>query len=175
LGQLEKMLDRLQNEPERRMSVRELKEFHYLYERASADLVKITTFWLSPEVRGYVETLVSRAYGEIHETREKPHRFRPVNWLFNTFPQTFRRHVNAFWLSLAITLAGAAFGGAAIALDPGAKTVIMPFPGLQGNPAERVAKEERALTDRLQGKKARFSSMLMTHNTQIAILALALG
>jgi uncharacterized membrane protein SpoIIM required for sporulation len=51
----------------------------------------------------------------------------------------------------------------------------MPFSHLQGDPAERVAKEERAATDRLQGAKSTFSSFLMTHNTKVSILAMALG
>ena len=51
----------------------------------------------------------------------------------------------------------------------------MPFPELQGDPAERVAKEAPGVRDKLQGSKATFSSALMTHNTRVSILALALG
>jgi uncharacterized membrane protein SpoIIM required for sporulation len=152
-----------------------LKHFHYLYERTSADLAKITTFASEPETRRYLESLVARAYGEIHETREKPHRVAPLHWFFNTFPQTFRRHVRAFWLSVAITVVGSIFGGAVIAFDADAKSVIMPFSHLQGDPRKRVAREEQATEDRLSGRKGTFSSFLMTHNTKVSILTLALG
>ncbi len=96
------------------------------------------------------------------------------SWFFGTLPQTFRRHVRAFYLAVAITLAGCALGGFALALDPDAKTALMPFSHLQGDPAERVAREEAAKTDALPGKST-FSAFLMTHNTRVSIFTLALG
>jgi uncharacterized membrane protein SpoIIM required for sporulation len=173
--ELETVLDKLESEPQYHMSLEELKQFHYLYQRTSADLAKITTFASEPEMRRYLESLVARAYGEIHETREKPHRLALWQWFFGTFPQTFRRHVGAFWLSLAITLVGCAFGALALRFDPEAKAVVMPFSHLRGDPAERVAREEKAVEDPLQGEKTSFSTFLMTHNTKVAIFTLALG
>jgi uncharacterized membrane protein SpoIIM required for sporulation len=78
-------------------------------------------------------------------------------------------------LSVAITLFGSLFGGAVIAFDSDAKSVIMPFSHLQGDPRERVAREEKATNDRLSGMKGTFSSFLMTHNTKVSIFTLALG
>lgn len=174
-SELEKRLDHLEAEPNARMSLDQLQLFHQLYERTAAGLAKITTFSSEPETRRYLENLVARAYGEIHETREKQHRFRPLTWFFQTLPQTFRRHIRVFHLSLAITIAGCIFGGGAIAFDPGSKSVLMPFPGLMEDPAKRVAEEEKATHDRLAGEKAFFSTELMTHNTKVAIFTLALG
>src|SRR6185312_16347788 len=81
----------------------------------------------------------------------------------------------AFYLSLAITIAGCAFGGLAIAFDPDSKPVIMPFSHLLEDPATRVADEESATRDRLEGQKTSFSAQLMTHNTKVSIFTLALG
>jgi uncharacterized membrane protein SpoIIM required for sporulation len=173
--ELEALLKKLEGDPDRKLDLATLKRFHYLYERASADLAKITTFAAEREIRGYLESLVARAYGEIHESREKPHRFAPLRWFLRTFPQTFRRHVNAFWLSLGITLAGCTFGGLAISFDPPAKAVLLPFSHLQGDPVERVREEEQVKEDRLAGRKSTFSAFLMTHNTKVSILTLALG
>lgn len=173
--ELERILDRLEGETTRTLDLDQARRFHYLYERASADLGQLETFSAEPEVRRHLEALVARAYGEIHETRERPHRLRPLRWFFGTFPQTFRRQVNAFWLALAITLVGCAFGGLAIALDPDSKEVLLPFAHLQGDPSQRVAKEEHSDHDRLEGAKPYFSSFLMTHNTQVSIFTLALG
>ncbi len=173
--ELEALLDKLEADPGCQLPLEQLKQFHYLYERASADLARIMTFASEPELRRYLESLVARAYGEIHETRDKPHRLAPAHWFFNTFPQTFRRHVRAFWLSAAITVVGATFGGLAISFDPEAKEVILPFSHLLGDPAARVAEEERATSDRLSGEKTTFSTFLMTHNTEVSILTLALG
>src|SRR5882724_5444713 len=80
-----------------------------------------------------------------------------------------RRHSRAFHLALALTLAGCAFGGLAIRIDPEAKNVLMPFEGLQKSPAERVAQERRTQGKQLTGVKGTFSADLMTHNTQVAL------
>jgi uncharacterized membrane protein SpoIIM required for sporulation len=72
-----------------------------------------------------------------------------------------------------LTVLGGLFGGAAVAFDPDAKVAIAPFPHLLENPSERVRKEES--TQMLANTKGRFSAVLMTNNTQVSILALALG
>ncbi len=173
--ELERQLERLESEPELRMPLEQVQGFHRLYERTAADLAKISTFSAEPHTRLYLENLVARAYGEIHETREKRRKFFPLQWFFQTLPQTFRRHVRAFYLSLAITVAGGLFGGLAIAVDPGAKAVLMPFPSLLQDPRRRVAEEESAKRDRLAGLKASVSAELMTHNTKVSVLTFALG
>ena len=65
------------------------------------------------------ETGQSRTYtyAEVHEVREAGRRFRPLGWLFTVFPRAFRRHAAAFWVSLAVTVAGCAFGAAAAEHD----------------------------------------------------------
>jgi uncharacterized membrane protein SpoIIM required for sporulation len=174
-SELERTLDKLAAEPNYRMSLESLRRFHLLYERTSADLAKIITFSAEPETRRYLENLVARAYGEIHETRERRTRLQLLQWFFRTLPRTFRHHARAFYLSLAITLAGCSFGGLALLLDPASKAVLMPFPHLLQDPAKRVAEEEKANSDRLSGQKTSFSAFLMTHNIRISILTMALG
>jgi hypothetical protein len=44
-------------EPQNASSLDQLRRFHYLYERASSDLGKITTFASEPDTRRYLETL----------------------------------------------------------------------------------------------------------------------
>jgi len=173
--ELSDALARIENNPNLRMSLEQLRRFHLLYERAAADLAKINSFTSEPETRRYLEHLVARAYGEIHESHARHTRFRPFYWFFYTLPQTFRRHIRAFYLSVAITIAGCAFGGLAIGLDPESKPLLMPFPHLLQDPAKRVAAEERVTADPLAGNKASFSAYLMTHNTRISILTMALG
>jgi uncharacterized membrane protein SpoIIM required for sporulation len=174
-SELESLLDKLEREPEHRLSLDGLRRFHLLYERTAADLARITTFSSEPETRRYLENLVARAYSEIHETREHRTRLHLWRWFFQILPQTFRRHVRAFYLSVAITLVGCSFGGLAILLDPASKPVLMPFPHLLQDPAKRVADEEKASSDRLAGRKTSFSAFLMTHNIRISILTMALG
>jgi uncharacterized membrane protein SpoIIM required for sporulation len=172
---LEAVLDALERDPESRMSLDEAKRFHYLYQRASADLARIMTFSGEPETSRYLESLVSRAYAEIHETRDRPHRFSPLRWFFTTLPVTLRRHIGAFGVSLAAMLVGFVFGAMAVSLDPGAKEVLVPFPHLKGSPSERVSQEESVQEDRLEGIKMQGAAMYMTHNTRISIATMALG
>src|SRR2546428_10126114 len=152
--ELERALDKLEAEPDHCMALDELQRFHRLYERTAADLARIITFSSEPETRRYLENLVARGYGEIHETRERRRRIFPLKWFFQTLPQAFRRHIGAFYLSLAITLAGCAFGGAATAFDPDSRHVTMPFGHDQLRPSERVKQEESRAEDRLAGQKS---------------------
>ncbi len=171
---LEKTLDWLDADPTRKMSLDELQRFHILYQRASADLARIAPLASESDLAQYLERLVSRGYSEIHESRAR-RRFHPWRWFTLEFPRTFRRHVRAFQLSTALTILGVAFGVLALKIDGEAKSVIMPFEGLEGSPSERVAQEKRDQGKRLTGQKASFSAMLMTHNTRVAIFTLALG
>lgn len=172
---LESALDRLEKDPGARLTPREAREFHYLYERASADLAKVSTFASEPALRQYLETLVARAYGEVHEARERATRIAPVKWFFGGFPGAFRRHTAAFALSVLVTLFGSVFGAAAAAFDPEAKPALVPFPHLVESPAERVAREERTTVDRQKGVKATFSAVLIQNNIKVSSLAASLG
>ena len=174
-NELDMFLKKLEDDPNRALPLDQSRRFHYLYERTASDLARLNTFANEPETRRYLESLVARAYGEIHETRQKPHHFQPWQWFTATFPQTFRRHLNVFWLTVVITLAGCAFGGFATLLDPESRHVTMPFGHDRMTPSERVAHEEQAKHDRMAGEKASFSTSLMTHNTQVSIFTMALG
>jgi uncharacterized membrane protein SpoIIM required for sporulation len=171
--ELQKFLREIETEPEQRLPVERIQRLHYLYERCSADLARLHTFSTEPRLQAYLESLVSRAYSEIHETRA-PLRIRWKS-LILAFPRAFRRHPGAFRLSLGITLLGCAFGWFVMRQDPQSKAVVMPFSGLMVSPAERVAKEESATNDRLTGAKATFSAELMSNNIRVTIMAMALG
>ncbi len=171
---LEKTLAWLEIAPDRSMSIEEVERFHGLYQRVSADLARVATLASEGDLRRYLEALVGRAYAEIHEARERK-RFRPWRWFTREFPQTFRRHARAFQLSVALTLAGTAFGALAVRIDSEAKAVLMPFEGLQMTPAQRVVREQQMQGKQLAGRKGRFSADLMTHNTQVALTTVALG
>jgi len=109
--ELEGVLNKLEKRPELKLSLSQLERFYYLYQRASADLAKIKTFSAEPNTRAFLESLVARAFGQVHEARQNPHRLAPLHWFFSTFPQTFRLHVRAFWICVAAMLVGGVFGG----------------------------------------------------------------
>ena len=127
----------------------------------------------------YLESLVARAYAEIHHRRSRGTSFSFWKWLRAGFPQAFRRHVQAFRLSLAITIAGVVFGAGALVFSADSKATLMPFDHLMQSPHQRVASEEKQQSaknhDRLAGEKPTFSADLMTHNIRVSVLTLAMG
>ncbi len=173
--QLEAILERNVRDPWRTLTLAEARELERLYQRASADLARLATFSAEPETRRYLENLVARGYADVHGATQESRRFRPWQWLTVTWPSTFRRHGGAFFLAFVLMMGGMVFGGLAMAFDPGAKEVLMPFSQLNESPVERVAREGRDRGAHLEGQKAQFSGMLMTHNTQVTLTAMALG
>lgn len=174
--ELEAQLRKLDDDPAAGMDLKQAKRFHLLYQQAAGDLAKLQTFASEPEVCRYVESIVARAYAEIHETRRHTRAdFHPLRWFWVTFPGTFQRHIRAFWLSVAILMAGAVLGGGCVLVDSEAKEALLPFSHLLGSPSQRVAKEEAAKKDRMSGRKATFASQLMSNNIRVSIFAFALG
>ncbi len=176
-SELESMLDKIDADPVRALSFEELRRFYRLYQRVSADLAKIQTFASEPEICRYLESLTARAYAEIHETRQRGLRVHPLHWFTRDFPRMFQRHIRAFQLSLLVTVAGAAFGAAAVYVDADAKAAILPqmFGHLAGDPRKRVQEEESQKTNRHRDIEATFSAELMQNNIGVSIKLLAFG
>lgn len=172
---LEALVARLEADPARRLDLTEARRFHQLYRRATADLVRLESFPAEAEVRSYLEALVVRAYGEIHDNRAGRGDEHPFRRLLTSFPRAFRRRRRAFALAVGITLVGCLFGAVLLARDPDAKAAVLPFEHLAGDPAERVAKEEAGQEAKIEGHQVAFSSYLMTHNTRVAVFCLATG
>jgi uncharacterized membrane protein SpoIIM required for sporulation len=174
--ELEKLLDTVAADMTFKMGLDQARRLQYLYERTATDLSKLTTFASEPELRHYLESLVGRAYAEIHEERNRTRWFAPFDWFFSTFPCAVRKHAWAFGVACLITLAGSIFGGFAISGDKEAKDVLMPFPGLDIDPGKRVEREEKLSdADRLAGMKAQGTSFYFTHNTKVSIMTMAVG
>ncbi len=163
-------------DPWRPLPLAEARELERLYQRASADLARLATFAAEPEARRYLENLVARAYAEVHGAEAEVRRVRPWHWFVVTLPQTFRRRLGAFRFAALLLLVGCIFGMGAVALDPQAKSVLMPFAHLQQHPSERVAAEERGDNlGKLGEHKGSFAGTLMVHNTRVSLLSMALG
>ncbi|MES1261294.1 MAG: stage II sporulation protein M [Acidobacteriota bacterium] len=177
--ELETFLAEFERNPNVRMDAVSVPRFHYLYQRATTCLARLASNSGDPEVRAWLESLVARAYGEIHRRPARGGGFSFRRWLTAGFPQAFRRHLAAFRLSLAITIAGTAFGAAVLAVSPEAKATLMPFGHLMEKPHERVAREEKEQAsregDRIGRVKGSFSAELMTHNIRVSVLTLGMG
>jgi uncharacterized membrane protein SpoIIM required for sporulation len=174
--ELSRLLDAAENNPLRTSDIAEVERFHYLYQRAVSSLARLHSNAADSEVRRYVESLVARAYPEIHQRRRRG-RFHFFSWLIAGFPRAFRRHSGAFALSLLITIAGVLFGVIGLIAAPDARPALMPFSNLLEKPSARVAREEarQKKADPLSGRKTSFAAFLMTHNIQVAVLTFAMG
>jgi uncharacterized membrane protein SpoIIM required for sporulation len=173
--ELEALLASLEANPGSALDLQSALRLHHLYQKAGADLAKVKGQSAAPQLRRYLESLVSRAYAEIHENREQRARFRPAEFFVRTFPRAFRRHIAAFWLAVLVTLVGAGAGGALVRWDADAKSVLLPFSHLLGSPAERVAREEKSAKLTEEMPKTTFSSQLMSNNIRVSILTLVSG
>ncbi len=172
---LEQALDRFDQAPNLTLTIAELKHVHYLYERTSSDLVRISTFSADPDTRQYLESLIARAYSRIHAAHQPVQRRFSANRALNRFAHTVKKHGKALILAVIVFFAGCVFGGIAILIHTQAKAVIMPWSHLRGDPSDRVEKEETQTNDALEEGKISFSAQLMTHNTKVAIFSMASG
>src|SRR5262245_57682198 len=147
----------MESDPAFRATLQQVEEIHELYQRACTDLARVAPLAAEPELKRYLEWLVARAYCQIYASRPRQV-FSFRRWVLETLPQTFRRHIRAFQISIALTLLGIAFGALVLAADPEAKSVLLPFEHLQGKPRDRVAAEMAGKGRALEGAKSRFSA-----------------
>lgn len=173
--ELEQYLTAFEKNPDDAPPLKEMERFHYLYQRTSSALTKVAHLSSERELRQYLEALVGRAHAEIQESRGPRIAFQPWRWFTRDFPRAFRRHLPAFAVTLALTAAGILFGVLGMASDPEARHVFLPFGHADQTPAERVAAEQKNQGKNLDGAKTAFSAHLMTHNTQVSLLCMALG
>jgi uncharacterized membrane protein SpoIIM required for sporulation len=173
--ELEQHLTRLETNPDATPTLTEAERFHYLYQRASSALTKVAHLSSERELKRYLEALVARAHAEIQEARDGAVTFRPWRWFTQDFPRAFRRHWQAFAVTLSLTAVGILFGVICMALDPESRHVFLPFGHADRTPAERVAEEQKVQGKNIDGAKTQFSAQLMTHNTQVSLFCMALG
>ena len=169
-------IHRIQEEPEARLTFEEVEKLNYLYQRtaAGAELIKANSF--NSGLHAELEKLVSSAYSELNAPKRGSfglwERFKTF---FAIFPRTVRKWRGSLVTSVLLTLAGCIAGMGLLASEPAVKEYILPFPHLLQSPSDRVAKEETMERGAELDTNAIFSATLMTHNTRVAILLLALG
>jgi uncharacterized membrane protein SpoIIM required for sporulation len=156
-----------------RPSMEESLRLFDLYQQCAADLARLQET-AQPEVATYLEALVARAYTQIHSVRRRSC-WHPFRWVTQTFPATFRRQWRTFVMATSLLLLGCMTGIALLQIDKDAKAVLMPFPHLMNDPAERVKQEEKDRGKQIAGHQIAFSAYLMTHNISVAFTSMAAG
>jgi hypothetical protein len=124
--ELEKAVERFEPPLTNRPTLEDTRRFHYLYQRAAADLVRVGSIGAEPELHRYLESLVARAYGRIHDNRERNKARKSLSWLWREFPRVVRRHAPALWLAVALMMVPAMIAGVWVGVDPDAKEALIP-------------------------------------------------
>jgi hypothetical protein len=175
--ELEKELERVRDGLGDLSDLKYARHVLSLFQRASADLSRIQGYSAEPELRSYLERLVGEGYAEIHSASRDRRSFKLWHWLVRELPETFRRQIWGWHVSVGLTLAGALLGAVLLGFDLEAREAIYPFPHLvETSPSERVAMEESPSgVDRLEGAKATFSAQLMQNNISVACCCFTTG
>ncbi|UDQ98731.1 stage II sporulation protein M [Lentisphaerota bacterium WC36G] len=174
--ELEDLLKKI-NEAGKCKNFYEIQRLLYLYERASADFIKVANFSGNKELHEYLENLTMSAYAFIYSERKRKFSFRIMQWTFFDFPAVFRKNLRYFLIIVAVFLAGAIFAGIALGDNKYAKKAILPeqFYYHMQSPEKRVAREESEKRVLGMNEGSNFAAMLIQNNIKVSILAMALG
>lgn len=170
----ERMLQRIEEDNAFTLDIPEIKRLRFLQDSVAADLTKVSTFSADPVTIEYLENLVARGFGVIHENRSRERLKINLFAFMAEFARVFRKHILLFYIISAAMLAGSLFGGLSLALNPQSKEIMMPFSHLLGDPSERVAMEENPDTQTHEGQGT-FAAQLMVNNIRVSILSFSLG
>jgi uncharacterized membrane protein SpoIIM required for sporulation len=169
-----KLLDRIEKEGLKSLTLDEAREFGRLYRAASSDLLWARGRSASAELVESLNDLVARGYAQTYPG-QRP-RLRDAGTYFLTgFPKLVRVEWKAVVAAYSLFLAGMAFGYAAMHLDPGAAIYLVPEEHQELDPDKRVSEEARKDHGASANEQTAFASFLFTHNIQVAFLAFALG
>jgi uncharacterized membrane protein SpoIIM required for sporulation len=171
----DRLLTRLEDNHSLKLDLQSIQRLRHLHETVAGDLVRVRTFASEPETVEYLESLLARGFGFIHESRT----FRPsaagIKTGLTSFPRALRKHQRLFVLVTATFLFGMLMGGILVRAAPEAKDVLLPFGHLHGDPSERVAEEEAAAIEGGDMEQSTFAAYLMVNNIRVSILALVMG
>ena len=174
-GRLGEIVDRAYRRGARGVSGEQAEEMVFLYRQVASDLARLRAAGADPGLVRRVNRLLTRAHAQIY--RGRPRRsFSPRRFFAVTYPRLFRRsgrHMLASFLLCAVVYAMAY---QAVQERPELVADI-----LGGGDAEFMGPKTAAdIQDRFRSAKENlsspvFSSLLMTNNIRVALLAFALG
>lgn len=175
-ARLEAMLDRVERGSARRLSESDLIELPRLYRTTLSALSVARETSLDAAMIAYLESLCTRAYFVLYASRE-PWRTQLARFFTRGLPQAMRGVVPETLLIAALFFASAFAGYFLVVSEPAWFSAMVPD-GL-ANGRDMSATPEflrKTLYDPPEGGGLEvFAAFLFTHNSQVAILAFALG
>lgn len=172
---LEEMLRRVEGRSVRRLSDEDLLELPVLYRSALSSLSVARETTLDVALIDYLEGLCTRAYFFVYGVRTGM--WRRLRLFFaRDWPAAIRSLGRETLMSLALMLAGALAAFLLVSDNPDWFNAIIPQSLSAGrDPAASTEALRQTLFTSDQSGLAVFAASLFTHNSQVAILAFALG
>lgn len=175
-SRLEELLDKLEAKSPRRLSDDDLIDLPRLYRATLSSLSIARATSLDASLVGYLEALSTRAYFALYSAREPWG--RQVKAFFTThWPRAVRAIAWELLLSIALLLLSAVAAYHLVRTDPAWYSAMISPELASGRDMNASA---ATLRESLYGKPGSapleiFATSLFTHNSQVAILAFALG
>jgi uncharacterized membrane protein SpoIIM required for sporulation len=150
----------------RGLSREDLRALGPLYRRTAADLAYARLRGAEPALVAHLNDLVTRAHGLLYAERG-PGGSRLRRFVASGFPALVRARRAYILLAAALFLAGGLIGAGIVAANPDNLRILAPAQAQDPRYYARV--EEQQMPENIK------SAMYMTHNTQVAIVAFAIG
>lgn len=176
--QLESLVLRIETKGLRKLTLQERVALPKLYRATLSALSVARAIALDRNLLEYLESLSARAYCCVYGARggvlAACREFTLVS-----FPATIARLPISFALTLVVLLLGAWIGYQRVSIEPEAFYAFVD-PGLAAGrdpltPTSELEHTLELVVDSDQGALSRFAAMLFTHNSNVAMLAFALG
>ena len=152
----------------RRLSRDELKTLGPLYRRAASDLAYVRLRGGDAKLILYLNDLVTRAHGLVYAERG-PGTQRLLRFITTGFPRLLRRRGVYILLAAALFFVGGVIGAGLTAANPERGRIFL------GERADETDFYKDLPKNQTPDKLPEMAATLMTHNTQVAVLAFAFG
>lgn len=147
----------------------ELLSLGPLYRRVSSDLAYARAQAVSQDLVNHLNGLVGRSHALLYEAETSGNSLRSVSQFYQTdFPLLLQRHARLFAAAMLFMGAGIAYGYWRVRTAPETLSIFVPA----GEMRESLEHWKQGTTGNAQ---AVFSAILMTHNFQVGLVALASG
>lgn len=174
---LENLLAAAERSPEWELGHRRIRELVTLYREACSDLNRARAMTANPEILDRLNQLTGRAYRFVYRgTRRDRATTSLKTFLLKRIPATFQAERVYVIAAAGAFLLGAAFGLAAVLMNPAHAEDLIPAQFFTESPRERVLRIEEG-GERIDSmdKALVFGASLYTHNIQVTFLAFSLG
>jgi uncharacterized membrane protein SpoIIM required for sporulation len=170
--ELENLLNQLERKGAARLPADDVLRLGDLYSSVLADLGQVRRVAYAPELRGYLNHLAARAYGQIYR-RPDPSLLSLFTFLLFGFPPLVRARLHFAIGALLVFVCAGLVGFLCLSRDSKLIKLIIPPPMQQA--MEKDLKAGRTMNPAMRERKLALSSEIMFNNIGVAFRAFAWG